>query len=170
MNNNISIIAYLTPDIILVVKDLENHIRILVHTKGYENFLGENICLSIIFLGKTMNTINMQFKIKIDHIIDSLASTRIRLVRSTKNNFEDLAGLELKMKSMKDETRTIAPSNYSTFQNMENNLSIKFRDYKEELILESESDIRKIKIDNEEDYYSYDENDNEEDYYNNHLL
>lgn len=71
---------------------------------------------------------------------------------------------------MKDENRTIAPSNYSTFQNMENNLSIKFRDYKEELILESESDIRKIKIDNEEDYYSYDENDNEEDYYNNHLL
>lgn len=53
MNNNIGI-AYLTPDITLAIKNLKKHIRIIMQSKGYENFLGENICLSIMFLGKAI--------------------------------------------------------------------------------------------------------------------
>lgn len=93
MNNNIEI-AYLIPDMTLAIKDLQSHIRIIVQSKGYEKFLGENICLSAMFLGKTMNTIKTLFKIRTDHIIDSLASEGIKLIKPKETSLEDLAKLE----------------------------------------------------------------------------
>lgn len=102
--------------------------------KRYESFLGNNIFLSIMFLGKTMNTIKTQFKNKIDDMIDSLASIGIRLIRPKENYHEDLAILEWKIKPIREEIRTIVPSNYSTFQNRDNRLYIKFKNYMEEPI------------------------------------
>lgn len=39
---------------------------------------------------------------------------------------------------MKEQTKMMAPSDYFTYQNRDNSLSIKFRDYKEEVVHESE--------------------------------
>lgn len=82
-------------------------------------------------------------------MIDSLASIVVRLIRPKKTNPEILAGLEWKFKSMKEETKTIAPFDYSRYQNIDNHLSIKLRDYKEETIHESETELDMLIIDND---------------------
>lgn len=97
-----------------------------------------------------MNIIRTQFKIKIDHMIDSLASNGIRLIRPKETNLEDLAGLEWKIKPMREETRIMIPSDYSTFQNRDN-LSVKFRDYKEETLQESESEMDMLNIESDDE-------------------
>lgn len=66
---------------ILSSKDLEKYIRIIVQAKDYENFIGENICLSIMFLEKKMNTIITQYKLKLDDMIDSLTSNGIKMIK-----------------------------------------------------------------------------------------
>lgn len=57
------------------------------------------------------------------------------------------AELEWRMRSIREETRTITPD-YSTYQNRDNNLYIKFRDYKEEATHESEIELDMLIIDN----------------------
>lgn len=103
-------------------------------------------------LGKIMNTFKALFKIKINHIIDSLASKGIKLIRLGETNLEDLTWLEWKIKSIIEESRTIIPYDYSTYQKKYNTISIKFRGYKEEANHESDNelDMRIIdKIDDE---------------------
>lgn len=63
MNNNV-VVAYIVPDITMTLNDLEKHTKIFVQAKRYENFKGENLCLSIIFPGKIMANIETRFKIK----------------------------------------------------------------------------------------------------------
>ncbi|KAL0903769.1 hypothetical protein M5K25_028172 [Dendrobium thyrsiflorum] len=53
MNNNIGI-TYIVLDITMTVEDFEKHVKVLIQSNGYENFQGNNICLDIVVLGKTM--------------------------------------------------------------------------------------------------------------------
>lgn len=80
-------------------------------------------------------------------MIDSLASKRIKLIRPKESYPKDLARLEWRIKPMREETRIMASLDYSTFQNRDNSLSIKFKDYREELVHENEYEVHMLIID-----------------------
>lgn len=66
----------------------------MVQAKGYGDFQNSNIQLDVIFLGKTMNHISNNFKVKINGIIKTLSPKGIKFLKPREFNSETLARLE----------------------------------------------------------------------------
>lgn len=63
-------------------------------------------------------------------MIDSLTFNGIKLIKPIETNSKDLAEQGQNIKSLREELRIMAPSQYSTFHNKDDSLSLKFEDIK----------------------------------------
>lgn len=78
----------------MTIRDFIKHIKILIKAKGYKDFQNRNIQLDIILLGKTMNYINNNFRVKINDIIETLTLKGINFLKPKDFDFVTLVGLE----------------------------------------------------------------------------
>lgn len=91
--NERSSLLYCAPNLLKSVKDLK-HLKIEIQTKGYENYVGDNLNLSITILGKLTKTTSTNYKLKIKGIIQSLASKGVKMINPIQIHGSELGGLE----------------------------------------------------------------------------
>lgn len=128
MNNNIGIV-YIAPNFTMDINDFYKHVKLVIQTKGYENFQGKNILLDITFLGKCMSRHAPKIKIKLDKIIETLNSTGINFIKPMEIDSSILAGHEWNITNPNETAATIKPNNVVTYNNLNKSMSIRFKDY-----------------------------------------
>lgn len=127
MNNNIGIV-YIAPNFSMTINDFYKHIKIIIQSKGFENFIGKNILLDITFVGKCMFKYTPKIKIRLDKVIETLNSTGISFIKPMKIDSSILAGHEWKIENPNN-TTTLKPNDVVTYNNLDKSMSIRFRDY-----------------------------------------
>ena len=63
-------------------------------TKGYENFKGTNLLISIEFIGRLSNQSSSRYRVNVDDVIESMQSKGIRFMSPLKISSEERAGEE----------------------------------------------------------------------------
>ena len=80
MSNNLGLF-YCSPDYLMTIEDFSKHMKIGIQTKGYETFTGNNILLCVGYLGKCMNNTNVNFKVDLTSLVESISSKGIKLIK-----------------------------------------------------------------------------------------
>lgn len=89
-----SALFYCAPNILKDTRDISIiKIKIAIQTKGYKNYEGNNLVISIGTLGKMSTSSSMKYKVNIDKIIKVIASKGIKMIEPQKINPNELAGL-----------------------------------------------------------------------------
>ena len=123
---------YCTPGILKDIKDLKN-IKISLQAKGFENYEGNNIVLSIGTLGKASNRSGMKYKVNIDGIVNTIASKSIKMIDPIKIDPEELAGLEWSLGDLQEPDSTILePKKSYIYEDAKGTQSLRFVDFKKE--------------------------------------
>ena len=71
MNEN-RLITYIAPDLIMPVKEFIEKMSFGFQTKGYEDFKGTNLLVSIEFIGRLTNRSNSRYRVNVNNVIDSM--------------------------------------------------------------------------------------------------
>ena len=89
MNQNQGIFYY-SPDFMISLEDLKS-IEIGIQTKGYEEFTGKNVAISIGVIGRLTNSSKTKYKLDIKPIIEDMVSKGIKLIKSLEISPKKLA-------------------------------------------------------------------------------
>ncbi|RCV37736.1 hypothetical protein SETIT_8G086700v2 [Setaria italica] len=139
-------------------------------TKGYENFKGTNLLVSIEFVGRLTNRSATKYKVNVNNVIESMQSKGIKFMSPLKISSEERAGEEWNISALIEPKILKQPKDYVSYENSKGKTSIRFVNYKERSLddLEvstSESNIgearrhsvcefmKKLDIDNEIKHY-----------------
>jgi ribonuclease HI len=148
---------YCTPGILKDIRDLQK-IKIALQTKGYENYEGNNIVISIGVLGKASNRSGMKYKVNIEGIVNTIASKSIQMIDPIKIDPEELAGLEWQLDDLKEEENIrLVPKKSYIYEGASGIQSLRFTDFKKEEkenedSEEAEYTFMNIEINEEKDY------------------
>jgi hypothetical protein len=71
MNENM-LITYIAPDLLMPVKEFINKMAFGFQTKGYEDFKGTNLLVSIEFLSRLTSRSGTKYKINVNNMIESM--------------------------------------------------------------------------------------------------
>jgi hypothetical protein len=93
MNEN-KLITYIAPDLIMPVKEFIEKMSFGFQTKGYEDFKGTNLLVSIEFIGRLTNRSNSKYRVNIKDVIDSMQSKGIQFMNPLTISSEERAGEE----------------------------------------------------------------------------
>nr|AAP53052.1 retrotransposon protein, putative, Ty3-gypsy subclass [Oryza sativa Japonica Group] len=117
--------------------------------KGYEEFKGTNLLVSIEFIGRLTNRSASKYKINANDVIENMHSKGITFMSPLKISSEERAGEEWKISDLIESKTLSQPENYISYQNSKRNTSIRFINYKPRTTddLETEASDRNI-IDN----------------------
>lgn len=130
MTNNFGIV-YLAPKMYLKVKEFIDYIKIRAEAKGYKDFKGHNILLDIVFIGKTMNNINVEYKIEIGSIIESVKSKGVQFIKPLSKSPLTFAGEEWNVNLIDNPSEgPIAPTQAIMYEDRNKNTYIRYNDYK----------------------------------------
>ncbi|KAJ0457529.1 hypothetical protein HanIR_Chr15g0774721 [Helianthus annuus] len=122
---------YCTPGILKDIRDLQN-IKIALQTKGYENYDGNNIVISVGVLGKASNSSGMKYKVNIDGIVKAVASKSIQMIEQIKIDPEQLTGLEWNINDLQGNEKTVLiPKRSFIYEGSDGKQSLRFTDFKE---------------------------------------
>jgi hypothetical protein len=69
MNENRS---YIAPDLMMHVKEFIEEMSFGFQTKGYEDFKGTNLLVSIEFIGRLTNKTSSRYRVNVDDVIESM--------------------------------------------------------------------------------------------------
>nr|KAJ0203254.1 hypothetical protein LSAT_V11C500251700 [Lactuca sativa] len=131
---------YCTPGILKDIKDLHN-IKIALQTKGYENYEGNNIVISIGVLGKASNRSGMKYKVNIEGIVNTIASKSIKMIDPIKIDPEDLAALEWSLNDLKEqENEVLIPKKSYIYEGSDGIQSLRFLNFKKETVKQSDEE------------------------------
>lgn len=130
MNNNFGL-AYIAPNYFMTLKDFCDHIKIIAQAKGYKNLIGKNILLDIVFLGKTMNHINVRYKVNIEQVIASVQSKGVRIINPMVKSSDTLAGLEWTIRSLANDptSQELVPTESIIYEDKSRNVTSRFTGY-----------------------------------------
>jgi hypothetical protein len=67
------LITYIVPDLLMPVKEFIDKMAFGFQTKGYEDFKGTNLLVSIEFLGRLTNRGGTKYKINVNNVIESIS-------------------------------------------------------------------------------------------------
>ena len=148
MNENM-LITYIAPDLMMPVKEFIDKMSFGFQTKGYEEFKGTNLLVSIEFIGRLTNRSGSKYKININDVIENMHSKGITFMSPLKISSEERAGEEWKISELIQSKTLTQPESYISYQNNKGNTSIRFTNYKSRTTedLDVESSDRNI-IDN----------------------
>jgi hypothetical protein len=93
MNENI-LITYIAPDLMMPVQEFIEKMSFGFQTKGYEEFKGTNLLISIEFTGSLTNKSRTRYKVNVNDIIQSMQSKRIKFMCPLTIGYEERAGEE----------------------------------------------------------------------------
>jgi hypothetical protein len=88
MNENM-LITYIALDLLMPVKEFIDKMTFEFQTKGYEDFKGTNLLVSIEFLGKLANRSGTKYKINVNNVIESIQSKGIKFMSPLKISSEE---------------------------------------------------------------------------------
>ena len=169
MNENM-LITYIAPDLIMPIKEFIDKMVFAFQTKGYEDFKGTNLLVSIEFIGRLTNRSGTRYKVNVNNVIESMQSKGINFRSPLKISSEERAGEEWNIAALIESKTLKQPEDYISYENRKGQTCIRFVDYKEKSLddLEassSESNIEenrrhsvcefmeKLDIDNEIKHY-----------------
>ena len=150
MNEN-RLITYIAPDLMMPVKEFVEKMSFGFQTKGYEDFKGTNLLVSIEFIGRLTNRSSSRYRVNVTDVIDSMKSKGIKFMNPLKIGSEERAGEEWKIGELIEKKELKQPENYISYQNYEGSSSIRFMNYKDALIEETESLLSETEISNDKD-------------------
>lgn len=129
MNNNFGII-WIAPKMFMKITDFVKHIKILAQAKGYKGFQGHNILLDIVFIGKTMNNLNVTYKIDIGPIIANAQTKGVQFIKPLVKDPKTLAGLEWTYNLIDTEDpSTLVPTEAITYEDRQGKIHQRFANY-----------------------------------------
>jgi len=96
MNEN-RLITYIAPDLMMPVKEFVEKMSFGFQTKGYEDFKGTNLLVSIEFIGRLTNRSSSRYRVNVTDVIDSMQSKGIKFMNPLKIGSEERAGEEWKI-------------------------------------------------------------------------
>ena len=73
MNEN-NLISYIAPDLMMPVEEFIEKMSFGFQTKGYEDFRGTNILVSIEFIGRLTNKSSSKYRVNVSDVIESMQS------------------------------------------------------------------------------------------------
>jgi hypothetical protein len=79
MNEN-SLITYIAPDLIMSVQEFIEKINFGFQTKGYKEFNGTNLLVSIEFIGRLINKSRTKYKVNVNNVIQNMQSKGIKFM------------------------------------------------------------------------------------------
>ena len=125
MNEN-RLITYIAPDLMMPVKEFIEKMSFGFQTKGYEDFKGTNLLVSIEFIGRLINRSNSRYRVNTNDVIDSMQSKGIKFMNPLKIGSKQRAGEEWKICELIEKKELKQPENYISYQNYEGSSSIRF--------------------------------------------
>ena len=107
-------------------------------TKGYEDFKGTNLLVSIEFIGRLTNKRSSRYKVNVNDVIESMQSKGIKFMSPLKIGSEERVGEEWNISELIEKKELKQPENYISYQNSERSSSIRFLNYKSAAVDEIE--------------------------------
>uniref|UniRef100_A0A452ZMH1 Uncharacterized protein n=1 Tax=Aegilops tauschii subsp. strangulata TaxID=200361 RepID=A0A452ZMH1_AEGTS len=145
MNEN-RLITYIAPDLMMPVKEFIEKMSFGFQTKGYEDFKGTNLLVSIEFIGRLTNRSSSRYRVNVNVVIDSRQSKGIKFMNPLKIGSEERAGEEWKIGELIEKKELRQPENYISYQKCEGSSNIRFMNYKSASIEDSESFMSESEI------------------------
>jgi hypothetical protein len=93
MNEN-NLITYIAPDLMMLVQEFIEKMSFAFQTKGYEEFKGTNLLISIEFIGRLTNKSKTRYKVNENDVIQSMQSKGIKFMCPLTIGSEERAGQE----------------------------------------------------------------------------
>uniref|UniRef100_K3XQV4 Uncharacterized protein n=1 Tax=Setaria italica TaxID=4555 RepID=K3XQV4_SETIT len=100
-------------------------------TKGYEDFKGTNLLVSIEFVGRLTNRSATKYKVNVNNVIESMQSKGIKFMSPLKISSEERAGEEWNISAVIEPKILKQPKDYVSYENSKGKTSIRFVNYKE---------------------------------------
>jgi hypothetical protein len=129
MNEN-SLITYIAPDLIMPVQEFIEKMSFGFQTKGYEEFKGTNLLVSIEFIGRLTNKSRAKYKVNMNNVIQSMQSKGIKFMNPLTIGSKERAGEEWNISELIENKILQQPTDYISYQNNMVSTSIRFIDYK----------------------------------------
>lgn len=133
MNKNI-LITYIAPDLMMPINEFIDKMSLGFQTKGYEDFKGTNLLVSIEFIGRLTNKISSRYRVNVNDVIEG-----IKFMSPLKISSEERAGEEWNISDLIEKKELKQPEGYISYQNCEGSSSIRFTNYKSSSLDEAES-------------------------------
>ena len=96
MNEN-KLITYIAPDLMMPVMEFIEKMSFGFQTKGYEDFKGTNLLVSIEFIGRLTNRSSSRYRVNVNDVIDSMQTKGIKFMNPLKIGSKERAGEEWKI-------------------------------------------------------------------------
>ena len=145
MNENM-LITYIAPDLIMLVKEFIDKMAFGFQTKGYEDFKGTNLLVSIEFIGRLTNRSGTRYKVNVNNVVESMQSKGIKFMSPLKISSEERAGEEWNISSLIEPKILKQPKDYISYENNRGLTSIRFVDYKEQSLDDLEASSSEAKL------------------------
>ena len=145
MNENM-LITYIAPDLIMPVKEFIDKMAFGFQTKGYEEFKGTNLLVSIEFIGRLTNRSGTRYKVNVNNVVESMQSKGIKFMSPLKISSEERAGEEWNISSLIEPKILKQPKDYISYENNRGLTSIRFVDYKEQSLDDLEASSSEAKL------------------------
>jgi hypothetical protein len=129
MNEN-SLITYIAPDLIMSVQEFIEKMSFGFQSKGYEEFNGTNLLVSIEFIGRLINKSRTKYKVNVNNVIQSMQSKVIKFMSPLTIGFEERIGEDWNISELIKNKTLQQPTDYISYQNNMGSISIRFMDYK----------------------------------------
>ena len=147
MNEN-SLITYIAPDLIMPIKEFIEKMSFGFQTKGYEDFNGTNLLISIEFIGRLTNKSRTKYKVNVNDVIQSMQSKGIKFMSPLRVSSEERAGEEWSIGDLIEKKALKQPEDYISYENNEGKTSIRFIKYKSRALDDIDSVISEQEVEN----------------------
>jgi hypothetical protein len=134
-----SLITYIAPDLIMSVQEFIEKMSFGFQTKGYEEFKGNNLLLSIESIGRLTNKSKTKYKINVNNVIQSMQSKGIKFMSPLTIGSEERVGEEWNINELIENKILQQPTDYISYQNNMGSTSIRFMDYKSRFLDDTNS-------------------------------
>jgi hypothetical protein len=128
MNEN-SLITYIAPDLIMSVQEFIEKMSFGFQTKGYEEFNGTNLLVSIEFIGRLTNKSRTKYEVNVNNVIQSMQSKCIKFMSPLTIGSEERAWKEWNISELIENKILQQPTDYISYQTNMGSTSIRFMDY-----------------------------------------
>jgi hypothetical protein len=129
MNEN-SLITYIAQDLMMIVQEFIKKMSFGFQTKGYEEFKGTNLLISIGFIGRLTNKSRTRYKVNVNDVIQSIQSKGIKFMCPLTIGSEERAGEEWSISELIENKTLQQLIDYISYQNNIGQTSILFMNYK----------------------------------------
>lgn len=129
MNEN-RLITYIAPDLMMPIQEFIEKMSFGFQTKGYEEFKGTNLLVSIEFVGRLTNKSRTRYKVNVNDVIQSMQSKGINFMSPLTISSEERAGEEWNIGELIESKTLQQPLDYISYENNKGSTSIRFINYK----------------------------------------